>query len=494
MNRNISKGVLAALLCILLCCIVMADNQEINYTDISAHPVQFIENVGQAHEDILYQVKSSEFSFDFTKDALLVSGPSGDCEECGENVTTPVIVTVADAEENVTVEAFDKLDGYANFLIGKNESDWQQYVPWYGGIRYREILPGIDLSYSGKQGVLKREFTVREGADPNAIRLIYGGNEGLSLTEDGSLQVVTSFGNLTERAPYSYQVIDGNTIEVESSYQIFENGEVGYTIGEYDPVYPLIIDPYLEYSTLLGGNLEDYGMDIARDSSGDVYVTGYTSSCNFPLRDPTVINTAYLKFNGSYCHNSRDAFITKIGINQTTGNASITFSTYLGGDKADFGRGIAVDSLKNIYVTGDTFSEDFPIMLPFAYGDRLHGSNDAFVIKLDPTGAIIRWSDYLGGNFADQANDIALDSLNAVYLTGQTVGNSPYKKLEQVFPTTPNAYQTAPNPDAVMGDAFAVKISPTGQVLEYSTYISGSGQDYGNGIAVDGQGMAYITG
>ena len=193
MNRNISKGVLAALLCILLCCIVMADNQEINYTDISAHPVQFIENVGQAHEDILYQVKSSEFSFDFTKDALLVSGPSGDCEECGENVTTPVIVTVADAEENVTVEAFDKLDGYANFLIGKNESDWQQYVPWYGGIRYREILPGIDLSYSGKQGVLKREFTVREGADPNAIRLIYGGNEGLSLTEDGSLQVVTSF-------------------------------------------------------------------------------------------------------------------------------------------------------------------------------------------------------------------------------------------------------------------------------------------------------------
>lgn len=235
-------------------------------------------------------------------------------------------------------------------------------------------------------------------------------------------------------------------------------------------------------------------MDIARDSSGDVYVTGYTSSCNFPLRDPTVINTAYLKFNGSYCHNSRDAFITKIGINQTTGNASIIFSTYLGGDKADFGRGIAVDSLKNIYVTGDTFSEDFPIMLPFAYGDRLHGSNDAFVIKLDPTGTIIRWSDYLGGNFADQANDIALDSLNAVYLTGQTVGNSPYKKLEQVFPTTPNAYQTAPNPDAVMGDAFAVKISPTGQVLEYSTYISGSGQDYGNGIAVDGQGMAYITG
>ena len=495
MNRNTTSAVLAALLCILCCCPVMADDgQDGIGPDISAHPVQFIENAGQAHADILYQVKTADFSFDFTRNSLLVSGPSEDCEECGENVSSPVLVTVAGAVDNVSVEAIDQLPGYANFLKGQNESDWQKFVPWYGGIKYVDILPGINLSYSGKEGVLKREFTVREGVDPSAIRLLYGGADGMSLTDDGSLQVSTSFGNLTERAPYSYQEIDGNPVLVDSSYQIFENGEVGYTIGDYDSAYPLIIDPYLEYSTLLGGTLEDYGMDIARDSDGDVYVTGYTSSCNFPLISPLKISTAYLKFNGTYCHNSRDVFVTKIGINQTTGNASIIFSTYLGGEKADFGRGIAVDSLKNIYVTGDTFSEDFPIMLPFAYGGQLHGSNDAFVIKLSNTGADIRWSDYMGGNFADQANDIALDSLNAVYLTGQTVGNSPYKKLETVFPTTPGAYQTAPNPDAVMGDAFAVKISPTGQVLEYSTYISGSGQDYGNGIAVDGQGMAYITG
>ena len=494
MNSNIARGVLTALLCIFFCCMVVADNQELIFQDVSLQPMQFIENAGQAHEDILYQLKSAQFSFDFTRDALLVSGPSGDCETCGDETTAPLVVTIKGAGDDVIVEAFDKLDGYANFLKGNNESEWQKFVPWYGGIRYINILPGIDLSYSGKQGVLKREFTVREGIDPGLIRLVYGGNEGLSLTDDGSLQVKTSFGDLTERPPYSYQVIDGETIKVESSYQLLEDGEVGYYIGEYDHAYPLIIDPYLEYSTLLGGTLEDYGMDIAVDSSGDVYVTGYTSSCDFPLYNPTKISTAFLKYNGTYCHNSRDAFITKIGINQSTGNASIRFSTYLGGDHADFGRGIAVDSLKNIYVTGDTYSDNFPIMRPFAYGDRLHGSNDAFVIKLDPSGGNIRWSDYLGGNFADQANDIALDSLNAVYLTGQTVGNSPYKKLEQVFPTTPNAYQTAPNPDAVMGDAFAVKISPTGQVLEYSTYISGSGQDYGNGIAVDGQGMAYITG
>ncbi|OQB38150.1 MAG: PKD domain protein [Euryarchaeota archaeon ADurb.Bin165] len=494
MNSNIARGVLTALLCIFFCCMVVADNQELIFQDVSLQPMQFIENAGQAHEDILYQLKSAQFSFDFTRDALLVSGPSGDCETCGDETTAPLVVTIKGAGNDVIVEAFDKLDGYANFLKGNNESEWQKFVPWYGGIRYINILPGIDLSYSGKQGVLKREFTVREGIDPGLIRLVYGGNEGLSLTDDGSLQVKTSFGDLTERPPYSYQVIDGETIKVESSYQLLEDGEVGYYIGEYDHAYPLIIDPYLEYSTLLGGTLEDYGMDIAVDSSGDVYVTGYTSSCDFPLYNPTKISTAFLKYNGTYCHNSRDAFITKIGINQSTGNASIRFSTYLGGDHADFGRGIAVDSLKNIYVTGDTYSDNFPIMRPFAYGDRLHGSNDAFVIKLDPSGGNIRWSDYLGGNFADRANDIALDSLNAVYLTGQTVGNSPFKKLEQVFPTTPGAYQEKPNPDATMGDAFAVKISPDGQTLEYSTYISGSGHDYGTGIAVDGKGKAYIVG
>lgn len=471
----------------------MADIQESTIPDISDHQVQFIENAGQAHEDILYQVKSAKFSFDFTRDALLVNGPS-ECEECEENISSPVIVTVAGAQKNVSVEAFDKLPGYANFLIGRNESDWQQYVPWYGGIRYLDILPGINLTYTGKNGVLKREFVLKEGANPDAIRLVYGGSDGLSIADDGSLMVSTSFGNLTELAPYSYQDINGTQVEVESSYRILENGEVGYDIGDFDPAYPLVIDPSLEYSTLLGGSLEDYGMDIARDANGDVFVTGYTSSCNFPLEDPIIINTAFMKYNGSYCHNSRDAFITKIIVNETTGNATIDFSTYLGGSKSDFGRGIAVDPVGSIYVTGDTFSEDFPCMLPFAYGGALHGSNDAFVVKLNPTGGVIYWSDYIGGNFADQANDIALDSLNAVYLTGQTVGNSPYKALEKNFPVTPNAYQTAPNPDAVMGDAFAVKISPTGQTLEYSTYISGSGQDSGNGITVDGQGMAYVIG
>lgn len=493
MNRKKISAVLTALLCMTICCcLVVAEDDSIISQEISSAEIQFIENAGQAHEDILYQVKSAKFSFDFTRDSLIVSGPVEDCEECGEAGISPLIVTLEGVNDDATIEALEQLPGYANFLFGSNESDWQQYVPWFGGVRYNDVLPGISLTYTGKDGVLKREFEVSPGSEPGSIKLVYEGADGISIEEDGSLLVKTSFGNLFELAPYSFQDIDGERITVESAYILNEDGSVGYTIGEYDPAYTLIIDPYLEYSTLLGGSLEDYGMDIARDSSGNVYVTGFTSSCNFPLINP-ILPTPPANFNGTYCHNSRDVFVTKIGVNQT-GNATILFSTYLGGNHADFGRGIAVDSLNNMYICGDTFSEDFPRVYPFAYGERLHGSNDAFVLKLHSSGGIILWSSLLGGNFADQANAIALDSLNAVYIAGQTVGNSPYKKLEEVFPTTPNAYQTSPNPNAVMGDGFAAKVSPDGKRLEYSTYIGGAGQDYATGIAVDGQGMAYVTG
>jgi PKD repeat protein len=147
-----------------------------------------------------------------------------------------------------------------------------------------------------------------------------------------------------------------------------------------------------------------------------------------------------------------------------------------------------------MYITGDTFSSDFPVLLPIQNGGRLHGMNDAFVTKLRADGANFWYSSYLGGNFADQANDIAVDSLGAAYITGLTVGNSPLKKVEEIYPVTSGAYQESPNPDATMGDAFASKISPTGNSLEYSTYISGKNQDVGNGIAVDGQGMVYVVG
>ncbi len=496
MIRIQQSALLAALLVLLVCWMPatgsVAAGGNVSIEELSSQPVQFIKNLGQSPDIIQYQAKSQDFSFDFTKDGMLVSGVGGGDAGANESEMQPMVVTLEGARNDISIEAFNQLPGYANFLMGQNESDYKQHVPWYGEIRYPDILPGINLSYTGKGGVLKREYQVSPGADPASIKLTYSGAEDITLAADGSLLVRTEFGNLTEAAPVSYQMINGNRSEVSSNYTILDNNRVGFKLGTYDPEYPLIIDPYLQYSTYLGGALEDYGMDIAIDSSGDSYVTGYTSSCNFPVVNPLNINSP-ISYNGTNYHNSRDVFVTKLTTN-SGGNASIVFSTFLGGSSSDFGRGIAVDSTNNIYITGDTYSSDFPVLLPIQNGGRLHGSNDAFVTKLRADGTNFWYSSFLGGNFADQANDIAVDSLGAAYITGSTVGNSPLKKTEENFPVTSGAYQEAPNTNAVMGDAFASKLSPTGNSLEYSTYISGSNTESGNGIAVDGQGLVYVVG
>ena len=493
MNLKKVGGIITALLLIIICNSVALAENGTSSDDMSLNQIQFIKNIGQADKNILYQVKSADISFDFTKDGLIANRVNKTCGECNESRFSPVLITIKGADTTTQVESINRLPGYANFLKGQNESEWYKEVPWFGGVRYHNILPGINLTYKGNDGLLKREFEIVKGADPSAIRMVYEGAGNLSIDNEGSLIITTSFGQMTERPPYSYQDIAGTRVTVNSSYQIYDNGDVGYSLAGYNHEYPLIIDPYLEYSTFLGGSLEDFGMDIDVDKEGNAYITGYTSSCNFPVLNPLNI-TSPVRFNGTYCHNSRDVFVTKIGKDQTTGNATILFSTFIGGQYDDSGRGIAVDSLYNMYIAGDTYSDDFPIVSPFPYGVRLHGSDDAFIIKLNSNGDDILWSDYLGGNFADQANSLDIDDLNAVYLTGKTVGNSPYKKLEEIFPVTSNAYQTSPNPDATMGDAFVTKISPDGKKIEYSSYISGSAQDSGNGITVDGRRMAYIAG
>ncbi len=490
-----SAGV-AALLLVLSCWGIVAGAEmvedNVTVSALTSQPVQFIKNVGQSPEMVQYQARSQNFAFDFTTDGLVISGTVPDALGMNESGVTPLIVSLEGADPQAGIEALDQLPGYANFLIGQNESEYRSHVPWFGAIRYSEILPGISLTYSGADGVLKREYLVSPGADPASIRLTYEGAEAISLADDGSLIVRTPFGNLTEAAPVSYQETGGTRVNVSSSYLLMGEDQIGFTLGTYDPSLPLVIDPYLEYSTYLGGALEDYGMDIAMDTQGSAYVVGYTSSCNFPLVRPINV-LAPIEFNGTFCHNSRDVFVTKI--NQTAGgNATIEFSTYIGGFRSDIGTGIAIDSLKDIYITGFTDSEDFPVMLPIQNGGRLHGSTDAFVTKIRSDGANFWYSSYLGGNFRDESHDIALDSLNAAYITGITVGNNPYKKPEDNFPTTSGAFQTAPNTNAVMGDAFVSKISPTGNSLEYSSYLSGRDQDSGNGIAVDGQGRAYIVG
>ncbi len=235
----------------------------------------------------------------------------------------------------------------------------------------------------------------------------------------------------------------------------------------------------LVYSTYLGGSGEDYGASIAVDSSGDAYVAGYTYSTDFPVQNALQPNNA----------GGVDAFVTEL----SSGGASLIYSTYWGGSLDDVGTGIAVDSKGNAYLSGYTESTNFPVTSGAFQTTYGNGAHNGFVVKFNSGGAQVGYSTYLGGSGDDYAYAAAVDSAGGAYVTGATNSTN--------FPTL-NAFQpkyaggqcaVAPNTFPCY-DAFAAKLNPAGSALLFSTYLGGTGSDYGYAIALDSAANAYITG
>ena len=226
----------------------------------------------------------------------------------------------------------------------------------------------------------------------------------------------------------------------------------------------------LAYSTYLGGSSEDHGAAIAVDGGGAVYVTGATSSTDFPVLNATQ------RYNGG----GQDAFVARLSAD---GNY-LLFSTYLGGSGGtvgypEIGQAIALDTNGNAYVTGVTSSPDFP--LSGALQTVRNGAWDAFVTKLDPSGAMV-YSTYLGGSGVDVGNGIAVDDLGAAYIAGYTISTD--------LPVS-NALQSVNAGDY---DAFLARLSPAGDVVQYLSYLGGSGSDSATAVALDPIADVYVAG
>jgi len=229
----------------------------------------------------------------------------------------------------------------------------------------------------------------------------------------------------------------------------------------------------LVYSTYLGGSGNDGGKGIAVDPAGNVYVTGFTASSNFPTT-PGAFQTA---FGGG-----SNAFVAKLN----PSGSELIYSTYLGGIGLNAAEALAVDAAGNAYVTGLTASSNFPTT-PGAFETTYPaGGVHAFVTKVNPKGSGLVYSTYLGGRAAngEVGRGIALDIAGNAYIAGQTDSTT--------FPTTPGAFQTTYGGGRY--DAFLTKVNPAGSGLVYSTYLGGNADDGGKGIAVDPAGNVYVTG
>jgi hypothetical protein len=423
-------------------------------------PLSFVPNAGQTDESVRYYAQGAGFSFYFTPDKAVLALQKGDDAQA-------LHLRFLGANPNAKLLATDRGTGRVNYLAG---SEHHTNLPTYHQLVYRELWPGIDMAFRGQGGKLKYEFRLRPGADPSNIRLAYGGSDGLSLAAGGSLLIDTPLGVLRDSRPVSYQRIDGKRVPVESGYAV-TGASYGFRVGGYDADRPLVIDPSLAYSTFLGGTSSDGGFEVAVDGQGNAYVAGFTFSSNFP--------TTSGAFDTSFNAGTSDAFVTKLN----PAGSALVYSTYLGGSNIDSGRGIAVDSQGNAYVSGNTGSADFPTT-PGAHDTSLGGGQDAFVTKLNATGSALVYSTYLGGSSGDGSGDnMDLDGLGNAYVTGLTFSTN--------FPTTVGAHDTTHNGSV---DAFVTKLNMTGSGLAYSTFLGGASSDQGLGVTVDGLGNAYATG
>jgi hypothetical protein len=278
----------------------------------------------------------------------------------------------------------------------------------------------------------------------------------------------------------------GNGITVDSSGNAYVTGYTDSfiyptTAGAYQTTLGGGIDVFvikmnttgtgLVYSTYLGGSGTEQGSSIAVDSSGNAYVTGYTQSSNYP--------TTLGAYQTTYGGGTYDGFVTELN---TTGTG-LVYSTYLSGSGDDIGYGIVVDSSGNAYVTGYTTSSNFPTTAG-AYQTTLGGGQDAFVTKMNTTGTGLVYSTYLGGSTGgEQGRGIAVDSSGNAYVTGYTNSAN--------FPTTAGAFQTT---NIGGQDVFVTKLNTTGTALVYSTYLGGSNNEQGLGIAVDSSNYMYVAG
>lgn len=445
-------------------------------SDYGNLPLSFEVNKGQTAGDVKFLARSSGYTLFLTSNEAVLRFQN----QQKSNDESTLRLSLTDANPKSQITGLSELPGKANYLIGNDPKKWRTDISTYAKVKYESIYPGVDLVYYSTQGrQLEYDFVVDAGADPNQIRLSFAGADQLELL-DGDLVIRTKEREIRMHKPVVYQEKDGTRELIAGQYTLNDERQLAFEIGSYDKTRELVIDPVLAYSTFLGGTGEDAGIEIAVSAHGNAFVTGLTTSLNFPTNP----NGARFGPGGG-----SDVFVTKFN---AAGNQLI-YSTYLGGSSNEnfyddlafpgttYG-GIALDSQGSAYVTGSTRSADFPSTAG-AYQKTLKGQSDTFVTKLNPAGNALLYSTFLGQNgvnAADGGQGIAVDFFGQAYVTG--------------FDYSAGLPVNGFSAHAAGCDAYIAKLNPAGSGLIYSTYFGGDSCNAGWNIAIDKNQNAFVSG
>lgn len=454
--------------------------------DFGQIPLYFIPNRGQVHSKALFYAKTQNYTLWLTKDGLIFDRTmrKRDTDQETHARYTHTLgkmrfkrdvsyLRFVGSHTKTEVAPIKTCEYRVNYLVGKNPGNWFKNIPTSQSVLYKNLYDHIDLKVYGNGTQLEYDWIVRPGGNPEEIKFEFSNTKSCAQDQEGNLSVITEAQKIVHKKPHAYQMIGAEKKEIAVSFLEITENRFGLSIGNYDPICSLVIDPFvLVYSTFLGGEESEYGFAIAVDETGAFYVAGYTFSQYFPKTQSTNEDI--------YVRIYSDAFITKLN----PSGSALEYSTYLGGEYADYAYGIAVDNNGCAYVTGETWSpKSFPTT-PGSYDTMSWRKGDVFVTKIAPDGSHLVYSTFLDGSRSDIGYAIAVDNFGSAYVTGGT------KSLEFPATTVFRGSDTFSNAFRV----FVTKLNPQGNRIEYSVICGAAGPDLGHAITIDGSGNAYVTG
>ncbi len=368
-----------------------------------------------------------------------------------ETYRTDLVLVNANKNARITSEGMsDDYENYYNHDVLNVHS--------YSKVTYHEVYPGIDWVIYSAGGILKYDFVVHPGADPSQIRITFSHFSDWKINREGSFELSTDLGSITEQHPVSLQ----DNKPVRTDFQL-SNNELSFNISNYDQTKELVIDPAVTWATYYGGNATDEANGVDLDASGNVYMTGRTTSAG---------NIASGGYQNTY-GGSTDGYIVKF---DAAGNR--LWATYYGGSALDFGYFLCVDPLGDIYIAGTSASSSG--ISSNGHQNSFGGYNDAFLLKMNSAGTRL-WATYYGGTGDDSGAGCTVDNNGDVYLCGTTKSTANIASGGHL-----NSQSGAYN-------AFLVKFS-SGGVRQWGTYYGITGSTYGNACITDASGNVFLCG
>jgi gliding motility-associated-like protein len=452
----------------------------------------FKENKGQWPEKVLFGTEIYNTKFYVNKNSFNYCVYSNsDLEKLQEythhkETTSERIVHGHNYEVNfvgadlTNVAKTKELPEYYNYFLGNNKSKWANSIKAFDNLVFNDIYKGVDLKLYSRGPNLKYDFIIKPNADVNSIKLDYNYTSGIEL-RNKELIIKTAVGNIIEKEPIAYQIINGDRKQVKCNYVLLSDNSVGFVFPEsYNRNYKLIIDPVVVVCSYSNAFLQSDGSACTYDSNGNIYVFGYAD-----LNYPATPGAFQVNYNSYY-----DYVLSAYNAN----GSFKMFSTYLGGDSLDFPL-TAIVKNNEITLFGQVLSSDFPCTSA-AFDTTFNGNDDFTVSKLNMTGTSLLASTYIGGNGKDGLSNFRSSTYDNWFIgemVCDTSGNSYIisATTSTNFPVSPSAISTTRQG---FTDACAFKLDKTLSSLVWSTYLGGNRDEDGRSLRLDGSGGAYLFG